>query len=271
LMELKRDKTIVCVLCKTNFARQFDPQSPELVNLVPISTANTTQTITPTVPRTEEKVTNKEEVQSAPPVSITETPSSNITQNMQSAKPISKNDVSKKIGEYLIRGWTMLQEHCPNCIVPLMKKEEKMMCVACGCTIIRPEEFDPTKHKIMNKPEQATPAPTPSSLPQTQPESHPVKDIEPPRHPVKQQQPVSHDSHSLPIKKRIAENADQRPHDVILNNSLSSLYSKLDECQQRLQSASIEESISLCTLINKCAKTITTLEDKVQKRKRAIT
>jgi uncharacterized Zn finger protein (UPF0148 family) len=68
-----------------------------------------------------------------------------------------------KLGDYLLRGWTMLADNCPRCQVPLMRKPARegengsMMCVSCGSQVIRPEDYDPTKHKIQN-PSAALPA-----------------------------------------------------------------------------------------------------------------
>ncbi|EER20623.1 conserved hypothetical protein [Perkinsus marinus ATCC 50983] len=43
------------------------------------------------------------------------------------------SDTSAAIGEYLLKGWAMLGESCPQCCIPLMRSPDrvKMMCVGC--------------------------------------------------------------------------------------------------------------------------------------------
>lgn len=62
----------------------------------------------------------------------------------------SSSNTSKSMGDYLLRGWTMLADNCPRCKIPLMRKPEAgtMHCVSCGAQVIRPEEFDPAKHAV---------------------------------------------------------------------------------------------------------------------------
>ena len=43
-------------------------------------------------------------------------------------------DASKKIGEYLLKGWTMLGDNCPHgCNVPLMRSRDGSSLVCYGC------------------------------------------------------------------------------------------------------------------------------------------
>lgn len=50
-------------------------------------------------------------------------------------------DVSKILGELLLKGWTMLQDHCETCGAPLMKDKAKAIkCVNPDCSV----------HQIMN-------------------------------------------------------------------------------------------------------------------------
>jgi len=42
------------------------------------------------------------------------------------------NDTSKKLGQYLLQGWCMLEDICPaNCSTPLMRKDGVLRCVDC--------------------------------------------------------------------------------------------------------------------------------------------
>lgn len=64
---------------------------------------------------------------------------------------MSSNDAtSKKMGENLLRGWTMLGENCPNgCLVPLMRSRDKsqLVCVACDVDFNRPVQTQPQECK----------------------------------------------------------------------------------------------------------------------------
>jgi len=62
------------------------------------------------------------------------------------------NAVSKKIGEKLLAGWTLLEESCPTCRTPLMRDHQKaMFCLNCDTVIISAKDFDPTKHTLSPK------------------------------------------------------------------------------------------------------------------------
>lgn len=53
-----------------------------------------------------------------------------------------KDQTSGKLAEKLLEGWTMLEECCPDCLVPLMRpKKGAAVCVSCGF------EWDKTKTK----------------------------------------------------------------------------------------------------------------------------
>ena len=44
------------------------------------------------------------------------------------------NDSSQKIGDFLLKGWTMLGDNCPHgCNVPLMRSRDKKSLVCLGC------------------------------------------------------------------------------------------------------------------------------------------
>lgn len=45
---------------------------------------------------------------------------------------IRSDQVSKKIGEKLISGWTMMESACEECNVPLMKSKKANL-ICCGC------------------------------------------------------------------------------------------------------------------------------------------
>ena len=55
----------------------------------------------------------------------------------------SASDVSSRLSEKLLQGWTMLAQECPNpaCSCPLMRKKDgPRVCVQCGSTVVTQEE-----------------------------------------------------------------------------------------------------------------------------------
>jgi len=51
---------------------------------------------------------------------------------MKSERNQKKDDASSKLAQKLLEGWAMLEECCPNCMVPLMKpKKGSAICVSC--------------------------------------------------------------------------------------------------------------------------------------------
>jgi uncharacterized Zn finger protein (UPF0148 family) len=54
--------------------------------------------------------------------------------NLEKEKNNLMADASKKIGEYLLKGWTMLGDNCPNgCNVPLMRSRDNKSLLCLGC------------------------------------------------------------------------------------------------------------------------------------------
>lgn len=51
------------------------------------------------------------------------------------------------VGQYLLKGWTMLADHCPQCFSPLMREPGSgtMWCVQCNVQAITEEQFDAAK------------------------------------------------------------------------------------------------------------------------------
>ncbi|KAL3678158.1 hypothetical protein R1sor_021114 [Riccia sorocarpa] len=44
----------------------------------------------------------------------------------------SRSDISAALAEKLLQGWAMLNEHCPQCLTPLVRnRQRKVYCVAC--------------------------------------------------------------------------------------------------------------------------------------------
>ena len=54
----------------------------------------------------------------------------------------SNHDATKKIGENLLKGWTLLGDVCPKgCNIPLMRSRDKqhLICFACDTDFMQPE------------------------------------------------------------------------------------------------------------------------------------
>ncbi|KAI2805361.1 hypothetical protein BLOT_004357 [Blomia tropicalis] len=55
-----------------------------------------------------------------------------------------RNLVTKLLGEYMLKGFTLLDSHCDSCLTPLMKRrDEKSFCVFCDI-ISKPEASSQT-------------------------------------------------------------------------------------------------------------------------------
>lgn len=66
------------------------------------------------------------------PLDLKETPKPQ-KETLLKETPLKKEDPSKKLAQKLLEGWTMLEECCPDCFVPLMKprKGGSAICVSC--------------------------------------------------------------------------------------------------------------------------------------------
>lgn len=51
------------------------------------------------------------------------------------------SDHSSALAEKLLQGWALLQEHCPQCLTPLVRnRQRKMFCVACAQWVVTQSE-----------------------------------------------------------------------------------------------------------------------------------
>lgn len=91
---------------------------------------------------------------SPPPLSLNPPPSSSS---------ISKsNELSSKLAQKLLRGYTMLEECCPDCLVPLMRlKKEAAVCVGCDYKWLASS----SSHHPPPPPPLSSPPPPSSSFP----------------------------------------------------------------------------------------------------------
>ena len=79
----------------------------------------------------------------------------------------SKDSSTKQIGEYLLKGWTLLGDNCPNgCNVPLMRSRDKKHLVCCGCEVdflhqVIPSATEPSMSLMHREPSSETQARSP--------------------------------------------------------------------------------------------------------------
>jgi uncharacterized Zn finger protein (UPF0148 family) len=63
-----------------------------------------------------------------------------------------KKDPAKEIGGYLLKGWTLLGESCPDCNVPLVEDKKRnagvMLCVNCNKQYVREKDVEEGKFKV---------------------------------------------------------------------------------------------------------------------------
>ena len=45
---------------------------------------------------------------------------------------MERNEQARKLGKFLLSGATLLSQSCPDCTVPLVKKDELVFCGICG-------------------------------------------------------------------------------------------------------------------------------------------
>merc|ERR1712137_96993 len=62
-------------------------------------------------------------------------------------------DPSSKLGEKLLQGWTMLEDACPRCNIPLMRKPKSkdMLCVGCGAQVVESMDQIPSNSNPQNQ------------------------------------------------------------------------------------------------------------------------
>lgn len=76
------------------------------------------------------------------------------------------NDVSAKLGQYMLQGWTLLDRYCDDCNCPLVGKQGELLCVACGV-----DKNDPKEDQDKNTAPTATAAAVPTDTAAAKPTS----------------------------------------------------------------------------------------------------
>jgi len=149
LIELKPKKTILCASCDRKFVRKGDIFEP--LDSVPLKSEEIpsgaqvrkrAEENTPVAPPQDKKLKDEER------------------EKMYEEKRRRTDQVSKKLGDKLLMGWTLLGEVCPSCGAPLMRDHaKKMHCLSCDTLVITNAEFDPNKHQVIPPGQKSLPIP----------------------------------------------------------------------------------------------------------------
>jgi len=110
------------------------------------------------------------------------------------------DEMSKKMGEYLLKGWAMLEEACEDCLFPYMRsKAGEIVCVGCGPVNQKKKEPAPQKPVVSE---------TITSSPEI------IRSKEAPKEEVKETKPVEKEEKIVEAPKRERKEKSCRPHRV---------------------------------------------------------
>ncbi|KAI5079797.1 hypothetical protein GOP47_0005276 [Adiantum capillus-veneris] len=87
------------------------------------------------------------------------------------------SDHSAALAEKLLQGWALLQEHCPQCLTPLVRnRQRKMYCVACTQWVVSQSEAAEqlARERVERDGTESSGEPTPPPLPLPERTSVPV-------------------------------------------------------------------------------------------------
>lgn len=257
LMEKKKEQKIICVSCGNNFYRApKNGSSTEFemkLSTAPNTNANATNTGTATTVNNSASNLTVAPTRSATPAVVN---SAATTDKVSESEPVEtgykKNEVTSQMGEKLLQGWTLLQESCPACSVPLMRdRDRKMWCFSCNLQVITQADFDPARHRVSWSTSEA------SSVVEGKILSEPT---------VTSFGYSNTSQHEAVQLSRITEKTDALMDDPV-TDSIRTLYMKLRESQQLLQqSKPAKEGAQLCTFIRECAGALTALHKLEQAR-----
>ncbi|PRP88603.1 hypothetical protein PROFUN_03014 [Planoprotostelium fungivorum] len=235
LVERKKDHTILCVNCEKNFNRETI--SGEMVFLpvtapapAPVPVASTLQ---PTPAPTPQPSTTSSSVPQS------STPSTNTEDNAIQQRLQHSRNSSSLISKKLLEGWSMLQESCPVCQVPLMRNREgEMTCVVCNMRVIKQSEFDPTKYRVAEgqTAPQVYSAPRPATATQPAHEEPASK-----RQEVEERREIQPEPVSFQSKERKGETrGDGREAELdsaeVLERAVDQVYLEIKKATENLQS-----------------------------------
>eukprot|EP00698_Gefionella_okellyi_P023991 TRINITY_DN8350_c0_g1_i1.p1 TRINITY_DN8350_c0_g1~~TRINITY_DN8350_c0_g1_i1.p1 ORF type:complete len:286 (-),score=65.24 TRINITY_DN8350_c0_g1_i1:49-858(-) len=235
LVKSRDGAQITCVGCKTNFDNQLQP--------LPASPK----------PGTPKAATPKAATPKAAPPPFPsprkiepEQPIPDVVEQHEEA-PVYKrksDNVSAAMGQYLLKGWTMLSDVCPNpdCNVPLMRERgsKRMLCVSCEQWVVREEDLQ--ELAALGGIQQQSSAPVPVA-------AAPVRAEQPKASPVQQ-------SDAQPVQVSQATTDESQA----VRLALGTLAHTLVTSQQQLRAADdLEEKRTLVAAIHECSEAMLSL------------
>jgi len=273
LVERKRDQTIYCCKCIQYFKRYVNKESNE-VDIVPIDASDEE-----TPKQFGNSRMNQISIDEIKNDNASQSPNQDIeTDDMEVSEVRQKyqgqvrstftklTEVTTKMGEKLLEGWTLLQQSCPGCSVPLMKdKNGTMYCLSCNTMVITPGQYDPTKHNLLKRSEHSQPRKESSD----ETNVHTGEEKRQPQYsyPTKMTSVTEQQQAPPPIPPRPSPLSStvllrESEHQMLIENTVQALYRKIDDCQRVLVTSSeTHRCQSLCSLITECATAIKALND----------
>ena len=166
----RRNKgTLLCCGCQAQYSLNDQSQVVVIAATAssPTSTASAPSAQAPTPRATVQTPPTPAQSSSTSPSPTTQA-SSSTTKNQSVQRKIDTDDadddddskqsskldssrISALMSEKLLRGWTMLAESCPTCMIPLLRapgERVMMKCLQCHIDYLMPKDFDPTKHRV---------------------------------------------------------------------------------------------------------------------------
>ncbi|RIA80865.1 hypothetical protein C1645_791679, partial [Glomus cerebriforme] len=159
------------------------------------------------------------------------------------------NRASHLIGQYLLKGWALIDQICPNELcygVPLVKShDKKKYCVICQNYYINESEYDPSKYNVINSHN------TENGTTNVKKHQIDVKEIE---STVQQLGKKVEFSFSNTNNVTLRPNDDDIHRHNTMKKCISTLSSKLEELNILLENTSdVIEIKNICNTIESCA------------------
>lgn len=200
---------------------------------------------------------------------------------MEARRAKSDRDAGE-IAKYLLAGWTLLNDHCPNpaCSVPLVgNKEKQMLCVSCGARVMHEKDADPSLLAQVRAADAATaataagtpsrasaaraPAPAPAAAFAAAPP--PVASASAPE-PVRRAAAPQASAYSpapagVAVQQQLSLSSSRTDRAGIVASTCQVLYAKLDQVRTRLVGEEdVEATQRLVALIAELAAAIKAVE-----------
>ncbi|CAG8526247.1 hypothetical protein C2G38_2224425 [Gigaspora rosea] len=226
LLRSKDSSIWFCVLCeKPENAPTNSPQNSLQENISQNETSNIANNIEPTILNSQDSTSTH----------------SAVNMSIEERREQSRR-ASQSIGQYLLQGWALIDEICPNdtCVgVPLLRsRDKKRYCVICQQYYINESDVDHSKYKISRDLAPQTPtSPSSSSVFNGKKREVYAKDTE------------------------VIAATSFNNNNETLNTAQKTVMSKLEELSALLQNTiDISEVKSICDAMKSCAQALEALE-----------